>query len=230
MPLQPHIQAPACTRLHSGSVAAGTRACRRGALMGGLVAGRLSCPRLPLPSASRSLAPGGVDDCVVMLHLGPRPPGLCAALCSTLTYAGCVISQGQVDHERRPAVPTIASHPYKASEQEARQGQPAPARVRTWSSAALQGCRHGRRCFSVRGFFQSHVRVLFHVHVHVWRSCFLAAVCCGGCSAVCSPAEGYVAGWWLALYATTMVYGWMGVSDCAPLPACLVVMTVCDLL
>jgi hypothetical protein len=80
VPLQPHIQAPACTRLHSGSV--GTRACRRGALMGGLVAGRLSCPRLPLPSASRSLAPGAVDDCVVMLHLGPRPPGLCARRCA----------------------------------------------------------------------------------------------------------------------------------------------------
>jgi hypothetical protein len=71
--------------------------------------------------------------------------------------------------------------------------------------------------------FFNHMCACFSMSMsmHVWRSCFLAAVCCGGCSAVCRPAEGYVAGWWLALYVTTMVYVWMGVNDCAPLPACL---------
>lgn len=137
-----------------------------------------------------------------------RPDPLACAL-RMLTYARCcVISRSTTSDDRPgsgqwPCQCQLATHI-----KEARQGP--RVYVRTYM---VLRCAPGLPSWSMfrRGSF-SHMCLPFQFSILMCGALFPS--CWGG------RPGGYVAGWWLALYAT-MVYGWMGVSDCRCLPACL---------
>lgn len=191
MPLQPQAQAPARTAT-AGRAGGGIDVLGR-------VAGRPPLISRALHALSRRSRRRG---CVVVIDLDPT-------LWPARFACYAAVSSVRPGHERRPtgqrpvAVPMPTSHPYKGSEAGA-------ARVRTYM---VLRCAPGLPSWSMfrRGSF-SHMCLPFQFSISMCGALFPS--CWGG------RPGGYVAGWWLALYAT-MVYGWMGVSDCRCLPACL---------